>query len=149
MTESLLVQSQRLDRRLVDCSRNRQTVVALEIGEGRSGINAQRTRYFSIIIARILQGGLDVCDHFVGEQITISVDWPIVIVVALQWIISIRWIPVAPVQEIISSADENDGITMIVPPVSVMPLVPVTAERIVIADVIMFVAPFFGVRVFY
>ena len=43
---------------------------------------------------------------------------------------------------------ENDGVTMIVPPVTVMRLVPMTAERFVMTDVILFVAPLFAMGVF-
>ena len=48
----------------------------------------------------------------------------------------------------ISGVYENDGLTMIVPPVSIMPLVPVTAERFVKADMILCVVPLFAVGVF-
>ena len=37
---------------------------------------------------------------------------------------------------------------MIVPPVTVMPLVPMTAGRFVMTDVILFVVPLFAVGVF-
>src|SRR5215468_5619959 len=70
----VLVQAQRLDCRFVNCARDGQVVIALEVGQGRSRVNAQRARYFSIIISCILQGGLDVRDHLVWEQITVSVD---------------------------------------------------------------------------
>ena len=78
-----LVQPQRFDCRFVNCPRDRQAVIALEVRQGRSRVNAQRARYFSIIIPCILQGGLDVPDHLVWEQITVGVDWPIVIVIAV------------------------------------------------------------------
>ena len=143
-----LVQSQRFDCRFINCPRDRQAVIALEIRDGRSRVDAQRAGDWTIIVPCILQGGLDVRDHLVGEQITVRVDWPIVIVIGLQWIVAIGRIPVAPVQEIISRVNENDRLTMIVPPVSVMPLVPVTAERFVKADMILLVAPLFAVGVF-
>ena len=95
-----------------------------------------------------MQRCLDVRNYFVREQITVSVDRPIVVVIGLQWIVTIGWIPVAPVQEIISGGYENDGLTMIVSPVSIMPLVPVTAERFVMTDVILLVVPLFVRRVF-
>ena len=38
--ESVLVQPQRLDRRFIDCSRDWQTVVALEIRDSRSRVDA-------------------------------------------------------------------------------------------------------------
>src|SRR5204863_9672363 len=116
--------------------------------DSRARIDTQRAGDWTIIVACVLQRGLDVRDDFVREQITVGVDRPIVIVIALQWIVAIGWIPVAPVQEIISGRYENDGVTMVMPPVSVMPLVPVTAGRFVKAGMILFVAPFFAVVVF-
>jgi len=96
-----------------------------------------------------LQGGLDVRDDLVREQITVSVDWPIVIVVALQWIVTPRGIPITSVQKIVSCGNKNDRVTMVVPPVSVMRLVPMTPERIIKAHVIVFVVPLFSGRVFW
>src|SRR5438552_17026527 len=78
-----LVQAQRFDCRFIDCSRDWQTVIALEIRDSGPRVNAQGARYWSRIIARILQRGLDVLDYFVGKQITIRVDRPIVVVVGL------------------------------------------------------------------
>src|SRR4029077_5718101 len=80
--------------------------------------------------------------------VTVRVDRPIVVVVVLRWIVAISRIPVAPIQEIISGCYKNDRVTMIVPPVSIMPLVPVTAGRFVMADVILLVVPLFPVSVF-
>src|SRR6266478_6304880 len=144
----MLVQSQRFDCPFVNCSGNRQAVIALEVRQARPRVNAQRTRNFSIIIACILQSGLDIGDYLIWEQITVSVDRPIVVVIALQWIIAPCRIPIASVQEIISGGNENDGVTMVVPPVSVVPLVPVTTERLVKADIVVLVMRFFGVRLF-
>src|SRR5207302_9265912 len=101
------------------------------------------------IVACVLQGCLDIRDHLVREQITVGVDRPIVVVIGLQWIVAIGWIPVASVKKVVSRGNENDGVTMIVPPVSIMPLVPVTAKRFVKADrMLFFVVPFFAVGVF-
>src|SRR5256885_4609113 len=63
----VLVQSQRFDSPFVNCAGNLQAVIALEVRQGRSRVNAQRTRYFSIIIPCILQSGLDIRDHFIRE----------------------------------------------------------------------------------
>src|SRR5438874_7243322 len=144
----VLVQSQRFDSPFVNCAGNLQAVIALEVRQGRSRVNAQRTRYFSIIIPCILQSGLDIRDHFIREQITVSVDGAIIVIIALQWIVAPRRIPVASVQEIAAGGNENDGVTMIVPPVSVMPLVPVTTERLVKADIVLLVVRFLRLRVF-
>ena len=144
-----LVQAQRFDCRFIDCSRDWQTVIALEIRDSGPRVNAQGARYWSRIIACILQRCLDVRDHLVREQITVSVDWPIVVVIGLQWIVAIGWIPVASVKKVVSRGNENDRVTMIVPPVTVVPLVPVTAKRFVKADrMLFFVVPFFAVGVF-
>ena len=77
---------------------------------------------------------MNVRDHLVGEQITIGVDWPIVIVIAVKRIITVSWVPIARVQEIISAGDENDVVTMLPPPIAIMPFVLITTERIRIAE---------------
>src|SRR6266478_3830385 len=141
--ESALVQPKRLDRLFIDCSRDWQVVIALEIRDSRARIDAQRAGDWTIIVACALQRGLDVRDDFVWKQITIGVDRPIVVVIGLQWIVAVSGIPVAPVQKIISRRYENDRVTMIVPPVMVMPLVPMTAGRFVMTDVILLLAPLF------
>src|SRR5207247_7700104 len=51
-------------------------------------------------------------------------------------------VPIAPVQKIISGANENDRVTMTVPPVPIMPLVTMTAQRVGIAGPIIPVVPF-------
>ena len=101
------------------------------------------------IIACILQGDLDVRDHFVGEQITVSVDWPVVIVIAVERIITKGWIPVASVEELISGGNEYDRVAMIMPPVAIMPFVPMTMERIQKVRMTIFVAPICSLRVFW
>ncbi len=102
-----LIQPQRFDCRLIDCSRDWQAVIALEIRDSRPRIDTQRAADWTIIVACALQRGLDVRDDFVGKQITVRVDRPIVVVVALRWIVAISWIPVAPVQEIISGVTKT------------------------------------------
>ena len=97
-----LIQPQRFDCRLIDCSGDWQAIIALEIRDSCPRIDAQRAGDWTIIVACVLQRGLDVRDDFVGEQITVGVDRSIVVVVVLRWIVAIGWIPVAPVQEIIS-----------------------------------------------
>jgi hypothetical protein len=77
---------------------------------------------------------LNVRDHLVGQEITIGVDRPIVIVIVIKRIITISRVPIAGVEEIISAGDENDAITMLPPPVTIMPVVPITTERIGIAE---------------
>src|SRR5262245_25513690 len=143
-----LIQSQRFDCVFIDRSGDLQAVVALEIRDGGPHIDAQRAGDWTIIVSCILQGGLNVRDYFVREQITVGIDRSIVIVIGLQRIITVSWIPVAPVEEVISGIYEDDGLTMIVPPVTIMPLVPVTPERIVKAGPVLFVVPFFAVAVF-
>src|ERR1051326_676190 len=144
----VLVKSKRLDSRFVNCSGHRQAVIALEVRQSRSRVNAQRTGNFSVIIPCILQGGLDIGDYFIREQITVSVDGPVIVVIALQRIIAPRWIPVASVEKIVSRSNEHDGVTMTVPPVSIVPLGPVTAECLVKADLILLVVRLLRLRVF-
>src|SRR5215471_11139174 len=147
-TGGALIEPQRFDRVFVDCSCDLQAVIALEIRDSRPRVDAQRTGDWTIIVACVLQRRLNVRDYFIGEQITVGVDRSIVIVIGLQRIVTVGWIPVAPIQEVISGIYEDDGLTMIVPPVTIMPLVPVTPERIVKAGPVLFVVPFFAVAVF-
>src|SRR4030095_6688462 len=141
------VQPQRVDRVFIDCSCDLQAVIALEIRDSRPRVDAQRAGDCTIIVPCVLQRGLNVRDYFIGEQITVGIDGSIVIVIGLQWVVTICWIPVAPVEKVIPGIYENDGLTIITPPIPVMPLVPVTTEGIVKADTILLV-PFFSVVVF-
>src|SRR5947207_7926896 len=143
----ILVQSQRLDGCFVNCSCDWQAVITLEIRHGRSQVNAQRSRYFSVIISCILQSSLDVCDHFVRKQIAVGVDWPVIVVITIKGIVTKSWIPIAPVQEIISGGNKDDGVTMIMQPVAVVPFVPVTTKGFVEANTILFIVSFFIVPV--
>ena len=80
ITVVILIQPQRFDCRLIYCSRDWQAVIALEIRDSRPRIDAQRAGDWTIIVACALQRGLNVRDYFVGEQITVGVDRPIVVV---------------------------------------------------------------------
>src|SRR6266487_296720 len=131
-----LIQSKRLDRRLVDRSGNKQTLVALIIRQGGTRLYAERTRNRTAVVTRLLQCHLNIRDHLVGQQITVSVDWAIVIVITTERIVAQGGIPIARVQIIISAVNENDGCEMLLPPIGVMPFVPATAERIGIAKAI-------------
>ena len=87
--ESALLQPQRPDCLFVDCSRDWQAVIALEIRDSRPCVDTQRAGDSTKKVPCVLQGGLNVRDYFVGEQITVRVDRSIVIVVGLQWVVTI------------------------------------------------------------
>ncbi len=61
-----LFQSKRLDCWLVNCSGNRQALVALVIRQSRSSLDVQRTRYCLGVITCLLQGHLNIRDRFIG-----------------------------------------------------------------------------------
>src|SRR5207247_11466959 len=107
-----------------------QDLIALEIVKRPSPVTAHRARNRTGIVASILQRGLNVCDHLVRKQIAVGVNRAVVIVIALQWIVTPGRVPIASVQKIISGGNENDRVTMTVPPVPIMPLVPITAQRV-------------------
>ena len=96
-----------------------------------------------------MQGDLDVRDHLVGKQITVSVDRPVVIVIAVERIVTKGRIPVASVQEIVSGGNEYDRVAMIMPPVAITPLVAMTMEGIQNVRMTIFVAPICSLRVFW
>src|SRR6266446_4827946 len=133
-----LFQSKRLDCWLVNCSGNRQGLVTLVIRQGRARLDVQRTRYWLGVITCLLQGDLNIRDRLIGQQITVSVNGAIVIVVAIAWIVTQRRIPIASVQKEISAAHKNDGGEMLPPPVAVVPLLPMAAKRIGEAKTIVF-----------
>src|SRR5437762_3776403 len=133
-----LFQSKRLDCRLVDCSGNRQALVALVIRQSRTRLDVQRTRYCLGVITCLLQGHLNIRDRLIGQQITVSVNGAIVIVVARERIVTQRRIPIASVQKEISAAHKNDGGEMLPPPIAVVPLLPMRAQRIEEAKMIGF-----------
>src|SRR5256885_3380240 len=133
-----LFQSKRLDCWLVNCSGNRQALVTLVIGQSRSRLDVQRTRYWLAVITCLLQGHLNIRDRLIGQQITVSVNGAVVIVVARERIVTPRRIPIASVQKEISAAHKNDGGEMLPPPVAVVPLLPMAAQRIGEATMIVF-----------
>src|SRR5260370_41994618 len=68
----------------------------------------------------------------------LSVNGAMVIVVAIERIVTPRRIPIASVQKEISAAYKNDGGEMLPPPVVVVPLLPMAAQRIGEAKMIVF-----------
>src|SRR6266542_1018092 len=133
-----LIQPQRLDCRLVDRSGNKQTLVALIIRQGGTRLHAERTGNRTAVVTRLLQCHLNIHDHLVGQQITVSVDRAIVIIITVERIVAQGGIPIARVQIIISAVNENDGCETLLPPIAMMPFVPMTAESIGIASAISF-----------
>src|SRR6266446_3579329 len=131
-----LFQSKRLDCWLVNCSGNRQALVTLVIRQSRPRLDVQRTRYWLGVITCLLQGHLNIRDRLLGQQITVSVNGAIVIVVVIDRIVTPRRIPIAPVQKELSAGHKNDGGEMLPPPVAVVPLLPMGARRIVEAKTI-------------
>src|SRR5205823_12171744 len=89
------------------------------------------------VVARILQSDLNAGDYLVGQQITVCVDRPIIVVVTIKWIIAPSGIPIARIQKIISTGDKNDGVAMLPPPIAIVPFVPITTECIRIAKSIL------------
>jgi hypothetical protein len=61
-----LFQSKRLDCGLVNCSGNRQALVALVIRQSRSRLDVQRTCYCLGVITCLLQGHLNIRDRLIG-----------------------------------------------------------------------------------
>jgi len=137
----LLIQAQRFDSGLIDCTCNRQAVFALEIGKSGSRLNVQGSRDRTKVKPGVLKGDLHIGDHLIGQQITVRVNRAIVIVIVVERIIAPGWIPVTRIQKIISAVNKNDGRAISPPPIVVMPFVPVTAECVGIAEVIIPPAP--------
>src|SRR6266567_4299918 len=131
-----LIQSQRLDCRLVNCSGNQQALVTLIVRKGRSRLYVERAGYWTGVVTRILQHRLNICDDLIGQQIAVSVDRSVLIVIIIARIIAPGWIPIASVQKVISPANQNDGVTMLSPPIAIVPFVLMTSECIRIAKTI-------------
>src|SRR5260370_21511065 len=68
----------------------------------------------------------------------LSVNGAMVIVVAIERMVTPRRIPIASVQKEISAAYKNDGGETLPPPVAVVPLLPMAAQRIGEAKMIVF-----------
>src|SRR6266487_4077355 len=132
-----LIQSKRLDRRLVNRSGNKQTLVALIIRQGGTRLYAERTRNRAAVVTRLLQCHLNIRDHLVRQQITVGVDGAVIIVIIVERIVTQSRIPIASVQKIISPANENDRVAMLSPPIAIMPFPAITTECIRIAKTIL------------
>ncbi len=61
-----LIQSERLDCRLINCSGNEQAVITLKIGKGRSRLHVKRASYRTAVVARLLQCLLNVRNDLIG-----------------------------------------------------------------------------------
>src|SRR6266566_735273 len=61
-----LIQSERLDCRLINCSGNEQAVITLKIGKGRSRLHGKRASYRTAVVARLLQCLLNVRNDLIG-----------------------------------------------------------------------------------
>ena len=132
----ILIQPKGLDCRLVDRSGNEQTLVALIIRQGRSRLYVERAGYRTKVVTGILQHYLNICDDLIGQQIAVSIDRSVLIVIIIARIIAPGWIPIASVQKVISPANKNDGATMFSPPIAIVPFVLMTSECIRIAKTI-------------
>src|SRR5439155_13454291 len=103
-----LIQSKRLDRWLVDRSRNKQTLITLIIRQGGTRLYAERTGNRTAVVTRLLQCHLNIHNYLVGKQITVSVDRPVVIVIAVERIVTPGRIPIASIEKIVCGVHEND-----------------------------------------
>src|SRR6266568_1673128 len=131
-----LIQPKRLNCWLVNCSCNQQALVTLIIRKGRSRLHIERAGYRAGVVTRILQHCLNIRDDLIGQQIAVSIDRSVLIVIIVARIIAPRWIPIASVQKVISPANKNDGATMLSPPIAIVPFVLMTPECIRIAETI-------------
>src|SRR6266481_2520813 len=131
-----LIQSKRLDGRLVNCSGNQQALVTLIIRKRRSRLYVERAGYWTKIVTRILQHCLNIRDDLIGQQIAVSIDRSVLIVIIIARIIAPGRVPIASVQKIISPANKNDGATMLPPPIAIVPFVLMTPQCIRIAKTI-------------
>ena len=134
----ILIQPKRLDCGLVDRSGNEQTLVALIIRQGRSRLYVERAGYRTKVVTGILQHYLNIRDDLIGQQIAVSIDRSVLIVIIVARIIAPGWIPIASVQKVISPTNQNDGVTMLSPPIAIVPFVPMTSQGVEIAGAIIF-----------
>src|SRR5262249_51033894 len=114
-----------------------QSLVALVVYESGSCLDAEGPVYRTEVVTYFLQSTLNVCDHLIREQITIGVNGPVVVVVAVIGIVSPSWIPIAGVEEIISAGDKNNGIAMLLPPIAIVPFMPIATKGVGIAKTIL------------
>src|SRR6059058_4085418 len=69
-----------------------------------------------MVIAEALQLALHIGNSFVGRETVVAVDRLIGVVVGVVGIVTPRWIPPAVIPAPVTAADEDDRVTMIVPP---------------------------------
>src|SRR5438445_4182740 len=98
-----------------------QPVGALVICDSGARLLPEQTIHFALIIALLLQCGLDICDHLIGRQIVIPVNRPIISVIRIGRVAP-RWYPVARIPGIPSTKYENYAVVMGLPPNLVVPL---------------------------
>jgi len=79
----LLSQAQCLNRRLVNCRRDRKPVVSLVIRDCRTRVRAKNAIDRTVVITFVVQLYLDVCDDFVRRQIVVAVDGAVVRIIGV------------------------------------------------------------------
>src|SRR5581483_8306704 len=132
-----LFQAQRFNGGFVDGAGNLQTVIALEIGQGRARLGVQRTGDRAEIVPGFLKRCLDIGDYFVRQQITVGVNGAIVIVVAVERIVAKSRVPTADIEKVVTGADQHNRFAMRMPPGAIVPLVSMAATRIGVTDTIL------------
>jgi len=103
-------------------------VVGLESRDGLPGVTSEDPVDRAIVVAVALQLGLHIHHHPVGRQIVVSIDWAVIRVI-IPRVVTPCWIPVTRVPEIPPTSEKGKAIVMTSPPVLVVPLPVIIAER--------------------
>src|SRR5207237_7942573 len=106
-------------------------LVPLVIGDGRTRQRTEQTVHFAVIISLLLQRRLHVGNHLIGRQIVIAVDRSVIWIIRIAGIVAPGRVPKSVVPVIISPTEESDAVVTVSPPTPVVPLGPVSPERLV------------------
>src|SRR5450432_1476314 len=118
-----LGQSERHERRLVDRGSDDKPVVLLITGQRVAGLRPDQAIDRSAIVALATQRDLHILEHLAGSEIVVTVDWFIVSVGTVDWVVAVSRIPVTAVPVVITAAEQNEtriGIT-VHPPTPIVP----------------------------
>src|SRR5947207_1137637 len=123
-------QPQCRNRCCIDNCGDLQAVILLISSYCRSCRAAERAADPAAVITKLLESALYVRDHLIRQQITISVNRAIVIVILVGRIVTPGRAPITRVPIIIAASDKNDGCKMAFPPTAIVPCVAVPAKSL-------------------
>ena len=115
-----LTQSERLEGSPIDCSRDRQAVIALEIGERCARRRSHHAIDSIAVISKALELSLNTRDHLARIHVLIAIDRLVVGIGAVVGIVAVGRIPIVVVPVVISATEKREPAVAASPPSAIV-----------------------------